>query len=603
MLTAGACLGPFILIRRLGKGAFGETWLVERSGIVRVPLAVKVLRLSVQSEALAKEAATLLRLAHPHIVPIIEADRYACDAQSYFALVMTYEAGGDLRRRLVPQGLGPCETTRYASGVLDALAYAHVNRVVHRDVKPENVLLRGGEAVLGDFGLAAEIDMRSVVDGVQGTVPYIAPEIWISGQAGAPADIWAFGIMLHEMVVGVRPFSSHNMFELQRAVTQKEPAPLPPHVPAVLANIIRAALKKDPRKRPKASELLAELGHDRTPSIQPGLREEPLPVSVGKGPGFSPAVPCDRRVDLQLAAHREPELAKRLAEWKGKSIGPYCVLGMAGIGGQAIVLLAKGPRENEVVAIKLPRLPYTAPATFGLAEVRAARTRLQRGWVQGMELYGAGVTALARPITRIVAPNPLHVQQRAPWVRDEETYYVEEWVNGLTLDELGVLLHSDEQWHAHLERVVSIVARDMFVYLVTLARAVPPRVYIDMAPRNFMFDQSWRVRVVDVAALEYADLVPPRPPVTPSYLEVENARAWQSQAAIHIDRTSALHGLGRILYRLVTNRLPLAGVAVDLNDAKWQAYPHLLGLASGLLQPTPDEAALQEFITTWETRS
>lgn len=610
MLTPGDSLGPFVLLRLLGTGAFGETWLAERPGIVRVPLAVKVLRQRENSQPLAQEAATLLKLAHPHIVPLIEADEYECRRQSYFALVMPYEAGGDLRRCLnlrrclTRSGLLAHDAHRYACGILDALAYAHAQKVIHRDVKPENIFLRGGEAVLGDFGVAAEVDWRSAVEGVQGTAPYIAPEVWTSGRTGAPADIWALGVTLYEMVVGKHPFPSPNLHQLQYAVLHQEPDPLPPHMPAALAQVIGAALAKDPRGRPKASALLALLGHAGAPNLEQALAVDPEvpPSDPGNTHEFLPVVPHERRVRLQLAAQREPELATRLHEWRGQSIGVYRVNGVAAIGGQAIVLSAARTDNNGPVAIKFPRLPYTTPAVFGTAEVQAARQRLERGWAQATGLHSAGLNSLPKPLGRVVAPNPLHVPQRPAWIREEEAYYVEEWVAGLTLDELGVLVHSDRRWQEDLERLAWTVAREMLSLFDTLAHAQPARVYVDVAPRNFMLNRAWRLRVVDTAAIQNADSVPPRPAVTPSYLDVDNARAWQAKAPIRIDPGSALHAMGRILYRLVTNRLPLAGVVVELNDAIWSRFPELARLTSSLLSPRPDAAAIRELLTNRETR-
>ncbi|CAN5611881.1 hypothetical protein BH23PLA1_BH23PLA1_27460 [soil metagenome] len=177
-LQPGDALGPFRLDRLLGRGAFAETWRGERPGIVEVPVAIKVLFDQSTIQALAAEASFLLRLAHPHIVPVIEADEYEGPGRSYFAMVMLYEAGGDLRRRLIGgRALDLAEAVHLMSGVVDAVRFAHECKVLHRDIKPDNVFLRGGAAILGDFGLAAEVELRSSVDGQAGTLPYMAPEV------------------------------------------------------------------------------------------------------------------------------------------------------------------------------------------------------------------------------------------------------------------------------------------------------------------------------------------------------------------------------------------------------------------------------------------
>lgn len=610
MFSAGDTFGPFCLTRLLGKGAFGSTWLAERPGIVRVPVAVKVLHKQDASQALAKEAAILLKLAHPHIVPVVEADEYTWRGENYFALVMTYEGGGDLRNRLLPQGLPLYDAIRYAAGILDAPAYAHSKKVFHRDVKPENVFLRGGHAVLGDFGLAADIDLRSVVEGVGGTAPYIAPEVWDRGESGAPADIWSFGVMLYEMLAGSRPFPSHNLFALQHAVMHLEPRPMPDALPVMLIRVISAALTKQPRDRPTASGLLGILGPSATPSIAPAFVIDQVDAKTsdktdGVSPrlDFAPAVPWDRRVQLQLAAQREPELSNRLNEWKGRLLGPFRINSVTGLGGQAIVLSARRTDNDELVAIKFPRLPYTSPAKFGSAEVRTARDRLRQGWEQASALFEAGLTTLPRPIDRVTAPNPLHISQRQEWIREEEVYYVEEWIEGLTIDELGALVHSNANWRRHLERIAWTIACEMFVFFDTLARAKPPRIYVDVAPRNFMLDRAWRLRVVDAAAIATVDHVPEQPPVTPNYLDLGNALAWQEKRAIQISSASVLHGMGRVLYRLIANRLPLIRIELELNEPIWEQYPKLQALVNELIAPNVDALAIARLLSTWKEQS
>jgi hypothetical protein len=141
----------------------------------------------------------------------------------------------------------------------------------------------------------------------------------------------------------------------------------------------------------------------------------------------------------------------------------------------------------------------------------------------------------------------------------------------------------------------------MLSFFDTLSQADPARIYVDVAPRNFMLSPAWRLRVVDTAAIENVGSVPPRPPVTPSYLDVDNARAWQSKGPIRIDLASALHATGRILYRLVTNRLPLAGIAVELTDPIWHDCPELARLVTSLLAPGSNAPAIKELLTGLET--
>jgi hypothetical protein len=193
-------LGPYILIRRIGHGGMGEVWLA-RHGVSGTLGAVKRLGPDRGARArfaayMAREGRAVLRLEHPHIVPVVEV------GPDY--LVMAYVSGGDLARRLNTP-LAPAEALRLARQIAGALAHAHARGVVHCDVKPSNVLVdERGNAHLTDFGLAHLLDDAAMSLRPQGTPQFMAPE-QRRGEAVAPTtDQYALGRTLLEMLAGDR---------------------------------------------------------------------------------------------------------------------------------------------------------------------------------------------------------------------------------------------------------------------------------------------------------------------------------------------------------------------------------------------------------------
>ena len=228
-IAAAARLGRFELRRKLGQGAQAVVWLAFDPRLER-EVAVKVLRANADAAAVNEwlhEARAVSRLAHPHIVPVFEADVH--EGRPY--LVFEHVGGGTLAERLKREGpMSSRDAAELMLGVLDALAAAHEAGVVHRDLKPSNILLdAAGRARVMDFGIAARIDaQRSAHDGtIVGTPGYISPEA-ARGEAPAPSmDVYAAGVMLIEMIDGstLRPRDADAWRAVQRAAA--EPLALP----------------------------------------------------------------------------------------------------------------------------------------------------------------------------------------------------------------------------------------------------------------------------------------------------------------------------------------------------------------------------------------
>jgi serine/threonine-protein kinase len=266
--------GRYRIERELGRGGMARVYLAQDLKHSR-PVAVKVIRpefaASLGRERFLREIEIAARLRHPSIMPLFDSG----DVDGLLYFVMPYQDGLSLRARLDRDGrLGTSDAVSILRDVARALAYAHEHGVVHRDVKPDNVLLSGDAAVVTDFGIAkafsvslteTESDMLGRADEVIGTPAYMAPE-----QAmGDPttdhrADIYSFGCLAYEVFTGEPPFAGSTTLErigVRRTGTSTPTMEGRADVPAAIARLIEHCLKQDPAARPRsAGELVDALG-------------------------------------------------------------------------------------------------------------------------------------------------------------------------------------------------------------------------------------------------------------------------------------------------------------------------------------------------------
>ena len=279
-------LGPFRLLQPIGKGSAGEVWLARHDSRGEA-VAIKLMRpektgSELLNQSFYREVQVIAGLSHPHICGVLDYGQLP-DVETDSLLVggawiaMPFVPGGVLRAH---RGVMPWGKLRVVVfQLLDALAHAHARGVVHRDVKPSNVLLsRSGGALLADFGLAQLVGDVPGGGGrmAVGTPSYMAPE-QVEGRwrdLGPPADLYSMGSLVWEMVCGRPPFVGGNTLEVMRAQRQK---PLPPFKPVVavpwgLEAWLRRALKKDARERfpfaADAAHSWAELGKEAGRSPQ-----------------------------------------------------------------------------------------------------------------------------------------------------------------------------------------------------------------------------------------------------------------------------------------------------------------------------------------------
>jgi Tol biopolymer transport system component len=274
---AQALQDRYLLERELGSGGMATVYLAEDIKHRR-QVAVKVLRpelaASVGADRFLQEITTAARFQHPHILPLLDSG----EANGFLYYVMPFVEGHNLRHRLTRQGELPVhEAVKIMIEVCDALSYAHSRGVVHRDIKPDNVLLSGRHALVTDFGVAKALSEATgrhqlTSAGIAlGTPAYMAPEQAVGDpNIDHRVDIYALGILGYELVSGRVPFSARTSQEMLAAHVVQQPTPLCSHRPACppgLEAVIMKCLAKRPADRwQTADELLAQLEPLATPS-------------------------------------------------------------------------------------------------------------------------------------------------------------------------------------------------------------------------------------------------------------------------------------------------------------------------------------------------
>jgi eukaryotic-like serine/threonine-protein kinase len=274
-LSVSTHLGPYEILAGIGAGGMGEVYKARDTRLNRI-VAIKVLPEHLSSnpqsrERFEREARAISCLSHPHICPLFDVGHQ--DAIDY--LVMEYLEGETLAQKLKKGPLPLDQVLRHAIEIADALDHAHRHGVIHRDLKPGNIILTKSGAKVLDFGLAKVRTAESPADLTQptnmlteqgailGTLQYMAPEQLEAKDADARTDIFAFGAVLYEMATGKKAFEAKSRASLIAAILEHEPAQissLKPMSPMALDWIVRRCLAKDPEDRVQtARDLKGEL--------------------------------------------------------------------------------------------------------------------------------------------------------------------------------------------------------------------------------------------------------------------------------------------------------------------------------------------------------
>jgi Protein kinase domain len=428
-------IGRYRPLRPLGSGGSGSVWLArdERTGL---DVALKIIAREGKAAARAeREAAAAARLRHPSC---LRAYAFARDARHVY-IAYEYVPGRTFREAMRGGELPDAAAVEACAQVCEGLAHAHSAGILHRDVKPSNVLLADGDEVsarLLDFGLARMSEAETLTEqgDVPGTLAYISPERLAGEAATAAADVWAVGVMLWEALAGRHPFWQGSMLDTARAIEQgAQPlADLRPDLPKELSRLVDRALSVDPSRRPSAAELAGALRgaaatrrkRRRGPHAERVLSHEASRVgSAALAAAFAastaaelPFYPHGWAAGLALAAAAVTLVHARLGLAVALAV-PVLPLGNVSLGLALLysaialgwlVVSWREPRVGLLFALGPLLAPVAALGLFPLATL-AVRARFRRAAQAALAVIAAVLAAGIRhaPLPLTGAPAPL----------------------------------------------------------------------------------------------------------------------------------------------------------------------------------------------------
>ncbi len=373
----GSTLAGYRLDALIARGGMGIVYRATHLALDR-PVALKVIARQYADDEgfrdrFLRESRLAARLDHPAVVPVFDAR----EEDGELIVAMRLIAGGDLKKRIEARGpLPPAEAVALLGQIADALDTAHAAGIVHRDVKPHNILLEGDRAFLTDFGLAKALGESGALSGasVVGTAEYMSPEQWRGEQVGPPADVYSLGCVLYQAVTGVVPYARREGDD-------------EPELPRGLDAVIERAVDKDPARRfPTAGDLIeAARAHEgATPAVTRVLSDAPSGPTTSLGDE-----PSRGSVGAWLAAK-----AKRLF----LSVGVILAVILAGFVSQKL-FGSDGPSVSDPIAVGNPPLrlavgPETVWVTSA-SDGTLSAVDPESGRVRSRMRLGRGVSGVA----------------------------------------------------------------------------------------------------------------------------------------------------------------------------------------------------------------
>ena len=408
-------LAPAYTIQReLTGGGMSRVFVALEHSLGRT-VVVKVLKpelgAGMNRERFRREIMLAAQLQHPHIVPVLSAGEHG----ELLWYTMPFVEGVSLRDSLAHVGkFSPRTVTRVLHDVLDALAYAHRRGVIHRDIKPGNILHHGSHSLVTDFGVAKALSASLPHSGTTsvgiaiGTPAYMAPEqLAADPSADHRMDLYAVGLLAYELLTGVQPFSGSSPQATMAAQLTRMPTPLEeccPGVPPELAALIMRLLAKHPDDRPAtAAAALADLENLTTPSgISAGAAssgESAVSAPSGRTPVLAPPSRGSRRavaIAGAVVALVAAGIALALTRSGSGARGPA----------PAAVVAGAASRADSAVAAT-PSVRLTHDDSLRIAE--AVRTQMAKARLSGTQLPngGRGLDSLRRSLTRAYTDSAL----------------------------------------------------------------------------------------------------------------------------------------------------------------------------------------------------
>ena len=352
--TQELVLDRYRAVRPLGSGGNGSVWLAKDE-VTGLDVALKIVPREGKAAARAeREALAARRLRHERCVRAYDVGHDT----GHVYIAYEYIPGRTVREALRADAVSDLDAVEIAAQVLDALAHAHRTGIVHRDVKPSNILLEHGEKVsvrLLDFGLAQfdGADTLTAVGDVPGTLAYIAPERLAGDDAAPASDVWAVGVLLWESLAGQHPFWGMPLQEVALAIERGAPPLVEqrPDLPRRLIAAVEAALAPEPADRPQASALSGELRAQFRPpqprsASRRASRRAPRELA-------SPTVPA-----ASLVTRLAPAVLAAATAAVGVTLLPFwpASLALAIVAGAAAAALCN-PRVGLAVALAAPVFP------------------------------------------------------------------------------------------------------------------------------------------------------------------------------------------------------------------------------------------------------